>query len=642
MNTVRIEDLELICKEVRRRMFSIILNAGSGHLGGSSSSVELMVSLYFGGVLRYDPANPRHPDRDRVLVRGHLGPLRYSIFSLLGWVREEELLTYRRLGSRLQGHEAMEYLPGVDITPSGMLGMLLSYGVGAAIALKEQESSAKVWVFLGDGEEQEGNVSEAARYASHANLSNLVCIMDRNQKQLAQPTSAVDSKSDLLSSWRGYGWSVKEISNGHSIPEILNSLKASEKHDGPKFFIANTIKGFGLKGCEVHQSGYHTISTCPKERVVEAIADQTKLLSNVTQGRLKEVVAKAVEQVPRPVDSRQTKILHTNPEFKLDLSVIRTAAFEEGLVLYLRQLTDLFREHPELRCYVLTGDITVKDLAEQCGFTQPHIRYLDVGIREQHLVAMAHGISITDPNSRILIVEGDPFLFRAVDQINAVAQAGSKMVILGTDSGICEARNGSTHQTTGQPGTFLNMPGITFLEPADTIDLANCLNWAFTVYPGPVYLRLHSDTVTPLSVEPSERNLRAYIAFQGKHKPQLVVVSSGLPIEGAVEMARNYEERGIGVKVINVINMKELDRSFVELLEDDVPLLTVYNGNSFVLQSAVTKAIMEHKEPRPSAVKGHGFSIGTTGTLDDLMEHFCLDAQGIAKIAKQKFPEVKL
>ncbi len=575
-------------------------------------------------------------------MRGHLGPLRYSIFSLLEWVDEEELLTYRHLGSRLQGHEAMEYLPGVDITPSGMLGMLLSYGVGASIVLKEQEPPAKVWVFLGDGEEQEGNVSEAARYASHANLSNLVCIMDRNQKQLAQPTSAVDSKSDLLAIWRGYGWSVKEISSGHSIPEILNLLKASEKHDGPMLFVANTIKGFGLKDCEAHRSGYHTISTCPKEQVVEAIVDQKNLLAGVTPDRLKKAVDEAIGQVPRPVDSRQKKMLYAGSEFRLNLDVAYTAVFEEGLVLYLRQLANLFREHPEVRFYVLTGDVTVKDLAEQCGFTQQHIHYLDVGIREQHLVAMAHGISITDPNSRILIAEGESFLFRAADQINAVAQAGSKMVIMGADSGICEARNGSTHQTVGQPGTFLNMPGITLLEPADTIDLANCLNWAFTAYPDPVYLRLHSGTVAPLSVEPLERNLRAYTAYQTSYKPQLVVVSCGFPIEGAVEMAKDYEERGIGVRVINVINMKELDRSFVELLEDGVPLLTVYNGYPFVLQSAVTKAIMECEGPRPSVVKGHGFSIGTTGKLDELMRHFCLDAKGIAKIAQQKLPEAGL
>ncbi|MBT9169122.1 MAG: Transketolase [Syntrophomonadaceae bacterium] len=637
MNTVRVEDLELICHEVRRRIFSTILNAGSGHLGGSSSSVELMVSLYFGGVLRYDPADPRHPNRDRVLVRGHLGPLRYSIFSLLGWVEEEELLTYRCLGSRLQGHETMEVLPGVDITPSGMLGMLLSYGVGASIALKEQGILARVWVFLGDGEEQEGNVSETARYASHANLSNLVCVMDRNRKQLAQPTSAVDGKSDLLTIWRGYGWSVREINDGHSIPEILNAFE-QRKCDKPTLFVANTVKGVGLKGAEIHQSGYHTISTCPKEYVTEAITNEEKFLADVRLEDVKGIIAEAIRQVPRPIDPNQ----HKTAQFRVDLDAADTAVFEEGLVLYLQQLVSLLREHPEIRFYVLTGDVTVNDLAEQCGFTQQHIRYLDVGIREQHLIAMAHGISVTDPNSRVLIAEGEPFLFRAADQIHAVAQAGSKMIIMGTDSGICEARNGATHQTTGQPGAFLNMPGITILEPADTFDLANCLNWTFTAYPGPVYLRLHSGTITPLSVESSERNLRAYIAYQSKHKSRLVVATGGLLTEEVIKMAKEYEEHGIGIKVVNVINMKEIDRSFVELLEDGVPLLTVYNGNPFVLQSAVAKAIMECDGPRPLTVRGHGFLIGTTGKLEELMRHFCLDAEGIAKIAKQKFPEAGL
>lgn len=193
----KIQLLETIVDWVRSMLFQVILHANSGHLGGSSSSTELMVALYFGGILKYDPKNPRDPNRDRVLVRGHLGPLRYSIFNLLGWVKEEELLTYRCLGSRLQGHESMESLPGVDITPSGMLGMGLSFGVGSAIALKEKGSSAITWVFLGDGEEQEGNVSEAARHAASIGLTNVVGIIDRNLKQLSQSTSNVDGASNL-------------------------------------------------------------------------------------------------------------------------------------------------------------------------------------------------------------------------------------------------------------------------------------------------------------------------------------------------------------------------------------------------------------------------------------------------------------
>ncbi|MFH0852057.1 MAG: transketolase C-terminal domain-containing protein [bacterium] len=639
MNSNReIEKLNLICHEVRRRMFSTIFLAGIGHIGGCSSSVELMVCLYFGGILRFDPKDPRHPNRDRVLVRGHLSPLRYSIFSLLGWIDQEELTTYLSLGSRLQGHESMEHLPGVDITPSGMLGMVLSYGVGASIALKEQKIPATTWVFLGDGEEQEGNVSEAARYASHVHLSNLVCIMDRNRKQLAQPTSAVDSGSEQIIIWKGYGWSVKEIQDGHSVTEIMEVLQSIREVGKPTIFIANTTKGKGLESAKSHRSGYHTVRVCPKNYVAEAIAKEDKFFASIETGTQQKVIAERIKQASLPIPPTGTKENSSSNPFKVKFIPEVTDVFEEGLVRYLRQFTVLLQEHPEIRFYVLTADVTVKELVDQCGFNQPHIRYLDVGIREQHLVAMAHGISVTDPSSRIFIAGGDPFLFRATDQMHAISQASSKMVIMGSDSGICGAHNGSTHQTTGQPGALLSMPGMILLEPADTIDLANCLSWAFNAYPGPVYLRLHSGLVTPLPIDPLKRNLQAYVAYQPKQKVKFVIVTCGLPIEGAVNVAKNYEERGTGIKVVNVINMKELGHTFVELLEDGVPVLTVYNGNPFVLQSAVAKAVMEQKGPRPSVIKSHGFTIGTTGKLEELLKYFQLDADGIESVIKSIFP----
>ena len=186
MKKINLENsqLEELCKEVRADMFNLIKNSKSGHLGGCSSSTEMMVSLYFAGLLNYDVKNPFDEKRDNVLVRGHLGPLRYKIFSMLGWVDEKELKNYRKLGSILQGHESMDLVPGVDITPSGSLGMLLSYGVGSAISSKTQKKDSKTYVFLGDGEEQEGNVSEAARHASKLGLDNLICIIDKNKNYI--------------------------------------------------------------------------------------------------------------------------------------------------------------------------------------------------------------------------------------------------------------------------------------------------------------------------------------------------------------------------------------------------------------------------------------------------------------------------
>ena len=177
-------ELLVLSHEVRKNVFEICLNANNGHIGGCSGAVELFVTLYFGGILHYGHGDMPDVDRDRVLVRGHLGPLRYKIFSLLGYIQESELGGYRRYGSRLHGHEDHLETPGVDITPSGSLGMILSYGVGSAYAAKQAGMTYRSYVFLGDGEEQEGNVSEAARHAAHLRLSNLIVVIDKNTKQL--------------------------------------------------------------------------------------------------------------------------------------------------------------------------------------------------------------------------------------------------------------------------------------------------------------------------------------------------------------------------------------------------------------------------------------------------------------------------
>lgn len=630
-----IEELEFVSHEVRRLMFKTVLEAGSGHLGGSSSSVELMVALYFGGILRYDPSNPRHPARDRVLVRGHLGPLRYSLFALLGWIDKSELSTYRSFGSRLHGHESMEAVPGVDITPSGMLGMGLSFGVGSAIAIRAQHMTSTVYAFLGDGEEQEGNVSEAARHAGNLKLTNLVCIIDCNGKQLSQPTMDVDGGSDLVTLWRGYGWSVKVIGNGHSLEEVLSVLREPRADDKPTLIIAHTIKGNGLCGAVDHPSGYHTISSCPKEYVRAAMLCEEESLRNVTNDDLGNILKNRTLQISRPIE-----VCSHAPNPRIEFPAGDSDDLEEELASYFARVTAFVKVNRTVRFYPMTADVTVKKIAHQCGFDQDHVHYIDVGIREQHLLGMAHGLSVTDPNSLVLITEGEPFLFRAIDQLHAIAQAGSRMIIIGADSGICEARNGPTHQTTGQPGALLSMPGLTLLEPADVVDLNNCLNWAFTEYPGPVYIRLHSGMVARLPVEDANRNLQSYIAYQSKHIPRVVIATSGLPMEGAMRLARRWDGAGVGIKVINVINMKSLSHSFVDLLEPNIPLLVCYNGNPFVLQSAIATAILEHQSIRPSVVYGHGFTIGTTGLLEDLLKHFQFDETGVEAVVRRHFPSV--
>ena len=191
----KINKLKEIADYVRTTALDTIMKAENGHIGGNMSSVELLTTLYFGGQFNFDPHNPKNENRDRVLIRGHEGPLRYTIFSLLGYICPEELNSYRQLGSRLQGHEDMHITPGVDITPSGSLGMVLSYGIGSCIANRDRGIDARTIVFLGDGEEQEGNVNEAARHAATLGLNHLICILDKNKKQLSGPTYNPDGNT---------------------------------------------------------------------------------------------------------------------------------------------------------------------------------------------------------------------------------------------------------------------------------------------------------------------------------------------------------------------------------------------------------------------------------------------------------------
>ncbi|NJO18496.1 MAG: hypothetical protein HC877_23025 [Thioploca sp.] len=615
--------LERIAAKIRKSSFEMIKNAESGHLGACSSSAELVTALYF-HTLNYDIENSKHPVRDRVLVRGHLGPLRYSLFSLLGWIDESELCGYRSLGSRLQGHESMD-IPGVDLTPSGSLGMLLSYGAGIALSAKKLKKNFLTYVFLGDGEEQEGNVSEAARHIGNLGLDNIICIIDKNGKQLSGPTIEHDGSSNLNEIWKGYGWDVREISNANSFEEIVPVYDDLVNRKGPVVVVVNTTKGKYLKGAECNHCGYHTISSCPSEVVDEGILEQKKIVEMNNFCLEKEVEGFIVHKSLDDSKSGQSRPIET--KVKIDANIDK-GNLVDTLIDYVNKLHSIMEEQ-DARLYILTADLIGKDQVRELGIKDP-TTYVDVGIREQHMIGLAHGISQTDPNARILINAGDAFLYRSLDQLNACAQSRSPMVIVGDDGGLSGAKNGSTHQSSGQPGALLTMPGIRVLEPADSGDLINCLNLAFTEYDVPTYIRLH--TLPTANFRNINRGFDYYLVFDSDCSHEITIVGSGMTTKACVEAARILEEKGIGSRVINVVNKKGLDDGFNQLVVGDKPCLCVYNGNSFILTSAVADSILKSRRRNvPSILKGHGFEMGRSGSLEDLVRHFGFDGPGIAK-----------
>lgn len=627
--------LNNLALEIRKSVFETIINANSGHLGGNSSCVELLTCLYFGGILRFDPAIPQDENRDRVLILGHKGPVRYKIFSLMGLFPEGELKTYRQFGSMLQGHEDMHTTPGVDITPSGSLGMILSYGVGDAIVAKEKGLNHKTFVFLGDGEEQEGNISEAARHAASLGLDNLICILDKNDKQLSRPTSESDHGSDIKQIWEGYGWNVLEIADGHNIGEIMDVYSKLENMQKPTFIIAHTIKGRGIPGAEENFSGYHTLSVTPKELARQAL----ELSKNEIEKHNNEVqLAKllATKLISRPEKSGCIEPRIEFPNINIPVNPEDASNLDSSQGYYFKELKGIIENNKNVKMYVITPDFMRKDLVEMVNFER-FTKFIDTGIREQHAIAMAHGISVSDPLARIFINFGDAFIYRAMDQLNAVAQGGSKMIIVGEYSGLTQEKNGKTHQTSGQPGALINMPGLIIKEPADVQDLYNVLNWTFTNNPGVVYARLHRKNIFPLFRQNEDlKNIQHYVTHDPGKRPKLVIVSSGFTTHNSVKAAEILESKyRIPTRVINIVGLGELEENFVNLLENDIPVLTVYNGSYKVLQSLVSMAVMQVTSIRPSIVGGHGFDFGTSGNIIDLERHYKLDELGIVQKAKR-------
>ncbi len=252
----RIKELEQIANELRIAVVKSVYNAGSGHLGGSLSATDIMTALYF-DKMRVNPEEPNWDDRDRfVLSKGHAGPILYATLAKRGFFPMEELSTLRKLGSRLSGHPACFKTPGVDMT-SGSLGHGLSVGLGMRLAGRVRGKDYRVFVLLGDGELQEGQVWEAAMAAVHFKVHNLVAIVDYNRVQLDGTVDEIMEVAPLADKWRSFGWQVLTM-DGHDMGDIIATLDEAiaQSQEGPVVIIADTVKGKGVSFME-GESAWH-------------------------------------------------------------------------------------------------------------------------------------------------------------------------------------------------------------------------------------------------------------------------------------------------------------------------------------------------------------------------------------------------
>lgn len=267
----RVEHLKEIAVKTRRWIVKMTHAAGSGHPGGSLSAADILTTLYF-HVMNVDPKNPGMPERDRfVMSKGHGAPALYATLAQRGYFPEEELMTLRKYGTRLQGHPCMSRLPGIDMS-TGSLGQGLSVANGMALGGRLDKLDYRVYCLVGDGENQEGQVWEAAMAAAHYKLDHVTAVLDRNHYQIDGNTEEIMSLEPLAEKWKAFGWQVYEI-DGHDIYQLIAAFETARKVTGrPQMIIANTIKGKGVSFMECDACGYH--GKAPKDEELKQALEE--------------------------------------------------------------------------------------------------------------------------------------------------------------------------------------------------------------------------------------------------------------------------------------------------------------------------------------------------------------------------------
>ncbi len=278
MDAVIRKQLKIKACKARMGIIESVFNAKSGHPGGSLSCVDIVTYLYFNH-MNVDPQNPKDENRDRfVLSKGHAAPALYSVLALKGFFPEEWLKTLRKSDSNLQGHPSIKYTPGVDMS-TGSLGQGISAACGMALGAKLSGKGFRVFTILGDGEIQEGQVWEAAMYASGKGLDNLVAVVDNNGLQIDGTISEVNSPYPVAEKFKAFGWNVIEIC-AHSFDEIDAAFKSAAEFKGkPSVIVANSVKGKGVSYME-NQVSWHG-SAPNAEQYEQAMAELNQALAEL-------------------------------------------------------------------------------------------------------------------------------------------------------------------------------------------------------------------------------------------------------------------------------------------------------------------------------------------------------------------------
>lgn len=536
------EDLEKLARLLRYFSIQMTTSAGSGHLTSSLSATDLMTVLFFGGFLKYDVHNPDYPENDRIIFsKGHATPLFYSLWALGGGIDIDELSTYRKFGSSLEGHPTTEFK--FTEAPTGSLGQGLSIGVGEALAAKIDKLDYKTYVLLGDSEMAEGQVWEAIQLASHYKLNNLIGIIDVNRLGQSGETMLGWDVKDYQKRISAFGWQTIVI-DGHNFEEISQAFaSAISSHTSPVMIIAKTIKGKGIKEWE-NKEGFHA-KTLPYEKMGEAESSLGKIDLN-----LRGLIAK-----PGSLKDENYKAKH---EYNSHVAEYKIGQEYSTRKAYGSTLVEIMPDFPNL--VVLDGEVSNSTYSEI--FKEKYKeKFFEMYVAEQNMVSIAVGLAKRDKLP--FVSSFAAFWTRAHDQIRMASFAKANVKFIGSHAGVSIGEDGASQMGLEDIAMFRSLDESIVLYPADAVSVQKMTEIAAKTK-GIVYIRTTRMDLPVIYDKNQQFSVGGLNVVKSSEKDKVVVVGAGITLHEAIKAHSVLLEEGINIKVIDLYSIKPLDSATLE------------------------------------------------------------------------------
>jgi len=607
----KFKELQEKAKLIRKWCLISTTEAESGHPTSCLSAADIATVL-FDKYFTYDLANPLNLYNDRfVLSKGHASPLLYSLFGMAGAYPLEELKTLRKFGSRFEGHPVPKFVYTEAAT--GSLGQGLSVGAGLALLAKRENLPYKTYVLTGDGELAEGQIWEAANFASYHNLDNLIAILDINRLAQSQETMFGHHIEKYTSRFQAFGFEVMAI-NGHDLDEIQKAFDAAtENNTGkPYAIIAKTFKGKGISFLE-NKDGWHG-KALKKDELQKALAELGNADDNLRFNLKKPGQTKLPE--------------NTHAESSAEMSFEKNKEYATREV-FGQVLVKLGEKNKDI--YVLDGDVKNSTFTEefQKKFAD---RFVECYIAEQNMITVAAGLSRLGKIPFAATFAA--FLTRAADQIRMARVSETNIKFIGSHVGVSIGEDGPSQMGLEDIALFGSIPGTIILQPADAVSTAKLIPQMIS-HKGFAYMRTLRPKTALLYENTEEFPIGGSKILRQSKDDQLTIAATGITVFEAIKAADELKKEGINARVVDCYSINPIDKGALKkCLEETKKKILITVEDHFEhggMGDFAASAIQGKGQVEKIAVT----KISQSGTKDQLLDDAGISAKHIIARAKE-------